>query len=227
MKRRKKAKKSAVLEPFERDAFILAQNRGVERRILFNSKEDYDRFEGYLYLLNSVESPRAANFFADDRSQTVFEAGRGDRLVAIGAYTFTPREFKLLLTAVAPQGIAKFMQKLQTAYTMYFNHKYRRSGRLFESKYRSQTATSHEHLKYLYATTHLSAAALFDEYWEELVEHELMAQAIRTMQYRYSSIEEYRNASFRIVEPSFFPLYLRRAKDATSHVRFRLGYKGE
>ena len=55
-------------------------NRGVENRTLFATRGDFDRFKAYLYLLNDEDPPRAANFFASDRSGSVYESARGERL---------------------------------------------------------------------------------------------------------------------------------------------------
>ncbi len=48
-------------------------------------------------------------------------------------------------------GISKFMQKLLTGYTMYFNKKYDRSGSLFQGKFKSVFIVSNEQLLYLSA----------------------------------------------------------------------------
>lgn len=205
---------------FRDKKFYHLQNEGIERRIIFSSKEDFDRFEAYLYLLNAVESQRAANFFVGGREGEIFTSARGENLVAIGAYSFLPQEFHLLVTPHVENGIGKFMQKLQTAYTMYFNKKYQRSGRLFHSAYRSGQLESDERLKQVFGFIHLNPARLFDVRWDESSGSDLMLHARRAIEYRYSSAGEYQSGKHIITEPAGYPQYIRRAKDA--HANFQL-----
>lgn len=194
--------------------YLLLSNMGAQGGVLFSSQEDYDRFEAYLFLLNAIESPRASNFFLDGRSANIYDVARGDLLVAIGAYSFTPRGFLILVKELAPKGVAKFMQKIQTAYTMYFNGKYQRQGRIFHSGYRTDIAQSEIHLKYLVAMVHMHPAVLFNPLWEEVNEIELRILAHRAAEYRYSSFGEYASKKFRIVAPDYFPKYFSTTRDA-------------
>ena len=213
----KNASKNDVFEP---QKYVEVSNCGAEGRVLFSSQEDYDRFEAYLYLLNSLESPRASNLFASGRPEAIFETARGEKLVAIGAYCFTPKEFRILVTPLIRGGIGKFMQKLQTAYTMYFNAKYHRTGRVFQSAYKSESAISDAQLKYLFARVHLGAARLFDEKWQEEDDAEFLRLAANAMKYRYSSANEYVTSKYLITSPEEYPGYIARAKNAETHIRF-------
>ena len=212
---------------FPNGKFFYLRNSGLENRIIFSSKEDFDRFEAYLYLLNAVESARAANFFVGGREAGIFTSARGEPLIALGAYSITPTDFHLIATPRIEGGIGKFMQKLQTAYTMYFNRKYQHAGRIFHGAYSANAADSHAHLKYLFANVHLNPARLFDKYWDESVGNEFESLASKAMQYRYSSAGEYAKSKFVICAPRDFPLYLLRAKNAAVHVRFWLQHKKE
>lgn len=197
--------------------FYHLRNEGIERRIIFSSKEDFDRFEAYLYLLNAVESQRAANFFVGGREREIFTSARGENLIAIGAYSFLPQEFHILATPLVENGIGKFMQKLQTAYTMYFNKKYQRSGRLFHSAYRAEDLDSDEKLKRAFAFVHLNPARLFDDRWDDAAGADLMLHARRAIEYRYSSAGEYQSGKYVITNPSSYPQYIRRARDANAN----------
>src|SRR3954468_5400898 len=127
---------------FKKEGHYHVFNRGVDNRTIFISQEDYDRFEAYLYLLNDAESPRASNFFVGNRAESIFESARSEPLVAIGAFSMLPTYFHLLVTPLLENGIAKFMQKITTAYTMYYNDKYSRTGSLFEGTYKAHEPTS-------------------------------------------------------------------------------------
>lgn len=199
-------------DTFDASEYLLVSNFGLQGSTIFSSQEDYDRFEAYLYLLNAVDGPRASNFFLDGRGGDVFTAARGDTLVAIGAYSFTPKRFFVLVKPLAPNGVAKFMQKLQTAYTMYFNLKYQRTGRIFHAGYHSEVPHSESQLKYFFASVHLHPTLLFNENWEEANDFELRLLAEKAAQYRYSSFGEYVRKEFSIVAPNYFPKFVHTAK---------------
>jgi len=218
LERESGAKRQAKEGGFEPHKFQLLGNIGLQGGIIFSSQEDYDRFEAYLYLLNAVDGPRASNYFLDGRSHDIFAASRGDQLVAIGAYSFTPKRFYILATPLLPNGIAKFMQKLQTAYTMYFNLKYQRDGRIFHGPYTSEAAQSEKHLKYLLAFTQLHPAILFDPQWEDAGTG-LRRLAYKATEYRYSSVGEIARKKFVITAPEYFPKYFQNAKNPDSLVR--------
>ena len=70
-------------------------------------------------------------------------------LVEIAADCFMDNHYHLILKEVAEDGISKFMQKLGTGYTMYFNKKYDRIGSLFQGSYKSVRVDNSRYLKYL------------------------------------------------------------------------------
>ncbi|MDR3558802.1 MAG: transposase, partial [Candidatus Pacebacteria bacterium] len=70
-------------------------------------------------------------------------------LVDIIAYCLNPNHYHFILKQNKDKGIEKFMQKLSTSHTMYFNKKYQRSGALFQGRYKSIHIDSNEYLLYL------------------------------------------------------------------------------
>ena len=205
---------------FKKGGFYHLFNRGVDNRTIFVSQEDYDRFEAYLYLLNDAGSTRAANFFVGKRYETIFNSPRAAQLVALGAYSLLPTCFHLVVTPLLDDGVSKFMQKITTAYTMYFNEKYQRNGSLFGGTYKAQHSTSDDHLKYIYALTHLAPAQLFNNNWHEAsaIELELLARSLSD--YRYSSVAEYMCGKHIITTPTYFPRFISRAKDMETYIRY-------
>ena len=59
-----------------------------------------------------------------NKEESIYDFERGRKLVQIGAYCLMPNHFHILITQVSEDGISKFMQKLSTAYAMYYNKKY-------------------------------------------------------------------------------------------------------
>ncbi|MEK7509241.1 MAG: transposase [Patescibacteria group bacterium] len=200
-------------------------NRGVDKRTVFSTRGDFERFKAYLYLLNDEESTRASNFFEGTRGKDPYENARGNPLVAIGAYCLMPNHFHLLVTPLLEHGVPRFMQKLLTAYTMYFNERTLRSGSLFEGTYKSRHAESDTYLKYLYAYIHLNPARFFITDWQKATEGDLHSLEHKIATYPYSSAHEYFTSKYVITSPSHFPRHFVRAKDIRSHLNFWLRFR--
>jgi len=60
-----------------------------------------------------------------------------------------PNHFHLLLKQRKKDGIIKFMQKLGTGYTNYFNKKYERVGSLFQSRFKATLVSEEAHFIHL------------------------------------------------------------------------------
>jgi hypothetical protein len=72
-----------------------------------------------------------------------------DPLVNIVCFVLMKNHYHLILEEIKEGGIARFMHKLATGMTMYFNAKYEESGRLFRGPYKSKTIEKDEYLSYL------------------------------------------------------------------------------
>lgn len=83
-------------------------------------------------------------------------------LVEILVFTLMPNHFHLILKEIRPNGISKFMQKIGTGYTMYFNQKYERSGCLFQSKFKAVMLEEHAHFLHLPHYIHLNPLKLIN-----------------------------------------------------------------
>jgi putative transposase len=210
---------------FAQKEFYHLYNRGVDKRIIFYDKEDHDRFRAYLYLLNDTEKMRVSNFFSKSQIETIFDNARGDQLVAIGAYCLMPNHFHILATPLVDNGISKFMQRLQTAYTMFFNEKRKREGVLFQGTFKAKHASTDDYLKYLFAYIHLNPAQLFSKDWEGSSKEEIENYFSKVEGYEYSSIGEYLSDRKIITEPETFPRYFNNKGEIKRHLQFWYKYK--
>ena len=107
-------------------------NRGNSKQKIFHDKEDYERFIKLIFLSNGSNNFKI-HFIKND---VVYDFERGKQLVDIGAYCLMPNHFHILITQTEEGSISKFMQKLTTGYSMYYNKKYERTGSLFEGKFK-------------------------------------------------------------------------------------------
>lgn len=67
-------------------------------------------------------------------------------LIEFVAYCLNPNHFHFILTQVAERGIEKFMHRLGTGFTKYFNEKHLRSGALFQGRFKANHISSNEYL---------------------------------------------------------------------------------
>lgn len=137
-------------------------NRGNSKQTIFHSKEDYFHFIKLLYLSNSKNKIILRNIHGD-----VFDTKQDGKIVEVGSYCLMPNHFHLILTQVEDGSISKFMQKLTTAYSMFYNKKYKRTGTLFEGKFKAQYIGDDVYFKYLFSYVHLNPVKLIQKDWKE------------------------------------------------------------
>ncbi|MGC9602182.1 MAG: transposase [Minisyncoccia bacterium] len=214
--------RKSVFAPGE---FYHLYNRGVEKRDIFTSQIDYDRFISLLYLCNSSIS-------TDTRAQgqTLEKAHmveRGETLTDIGVYCLMPNHFHLLVHEKADGGISKFMQKLTTAYTMYFNKKYKHSGALFQGTYKSSHVSEDRYLSYLISYIHLNPVKLIEPAWKETGIADKNRAETYLKKYPYSSYPDYigtKRIEGNILNKTTLPKYFETALDFRHSLKEWLSY---
>ncbi len=185
--------------------FYHLYNRGTEKRKIFIDKQDYQKFIFLMYICNTMRSLELRKIGEN------FD--RGELLVSIGAYCLMPNHFHILITARTENGISKYMLKLMTAYSMYFNKKYKRVGKLYQGVFKSVHANTDTYLKYIYSYIHLNPAKLIDKNWKEKKGKNSIKLLQYILNYPYSSIKEYTKNKFKILNPESFPNYFNKIND--------------
>ena len=126
-------------------------NRGVEKRDVFLNDKDYLRFVHDLFEFNDKDSVFNVAYYFNSKSKQIesrhLEKERKPRklLVEILVFALMPNHFHLLLKQTRENGIVKFMQKLGTGYTNYFNKKYDRVGGLFQGRFKAVLINEEAH----------------------------------------------------------------------------------
>ena len=174
-------------------AFVLGEyyhiyNRGNSKQKIFHSKEDYYRFICLLYACNSVNNFRIYDL---GKKETPYDFERGITLVDIGAYVVMPNHFHILITQTENGDVSKFMQKLTTAYVMYYNKKYKRMGSLFEGKFKAEHLDRDVYLKYIFSYIHLNPIKLIDKKWKKKGVRNKKEALDYLNHYQYSSYPDY------------------------------------
>ncbi|MEK7142419.1 MAG: transposase [Patescibacteria group bacterium] len=143
-------------------------NRGVDKRIIFVDENDYKRFTALLYLCNSTNPVDMRVLFNKGLSFVeVFSVDRREQIVDIGAYCLMPNHFHILVRERIEKGISIFMEKLSTAYSMYFNKRNNRTGRLSEGPFKAKHIDNEHYFNWLFSYIHLNPVKLTDSTWKE------------------------------------------------------------
>src|SRR3989338_2657209 len=112
--------------------FYHLYNRGSNKMPIFLDDSYKKRFIKLLFVCNSKKPV----VFKTIQGLPLDEIDRGETLVDIGSYCLMPNHFHLLIREKMENGISLFMEKLSTAYSMYFNKKNERTGGLFEGTFK-------------------------------------------------------------------------------------------
>ncbi|HUO55938.1 MAG TPA: transposase [Candidatus Paceibacterota bacterium] len=143
-----------------------------------------------LYLSNSESILQRSSFQKRDHDH-IMQLQRGKQIVDIAAYCMMPNHFHILLREMAEGGITKFMHKVGTSYTMYFNAKRGRTGNLFVKPFRSKYIADDRYFKRVVQYIHLNPAELFEKDWKtgNVLNLGKLEHHLRT--YPFSSLYDY------------------------------------
>lgn len=179
------------------DNFYHIYNRGVDKRKVFMDEKDYFRFIHDLFEFNDKNITINVNFYAKRNYRRnygsripIVLAQRKARelLVDIVCYCLMPNHYHLFLRQRMDGGISKFLQKLGTGYTNYFNLKHERSGVLFQGKFKAVSIETDVQFTHLSRYIHLNPAELVESNWKE--------QGIKNWQEVKKHLESYRWSSY-------------------------------
>lgn len=152
---------SARAPIFTAQGFYHVYNRGHNKQTIFYDAKDYQR---YLKRLREYLEKHE---------------------VTILAYCLMPNHLHLLLRQDGNDSIDRFIHRLHTAYTMYFNKKYERVGAVFQGKFKAKIIDTDEYLLHASRYIHINPVELFD--------YQLQGQALKLQieKYPWSSYGEY------------------------------------
>ena len=193
-------------------------NRGNSKQKIFNDESDYFRFMGLMYVCNQQENFKIDNL---KKGENLFDLEKDTLLVNIGAYCLMPNHFHILITQMEDGNISKYIQKLTTAYVMYYNKKYKHTGGLFEGKFKSEHADSDRYLKYLFSYIHLNPIKLIDKNWKETGIKDKAKAMEYLNRYPYSSYLDYiekERPDKKILDREAFPKYFPNTKSFLSEI---------
>jgi putative transposase len=196
--------------------FYHLYNRGTDKRVIFKSIRDYDRFVLLLLICNQSRSIQFRLRGIRGLTSDIVNAPRGAPLVDIVGYCLMPNHFHIVAKEITEGGISRFMQKLSTAYTMYFNKSNSRSGALLEATFKARHVSDDRYLKYLIGYVHLNPVKLIDRKWKEDGIKDFPRAQRYLDEYRYSSYPDYagiKRLENMILNRDALPEYFETPKD--------------
>jgi len=161
--------------------------RGNSRKVIFAEADDYHAYLGWL------------------------KEGAETHDCLIHAYVLMSNHVHLLISASNPANLSKLPQHVGRKYVPYFNHKYGRSGTLWEGRFKASSIDSERYLLTCYRYIELNPVRA------SMVE--------KPDEYRWSS---YRANAYGRTNPILtpHPLYLALGKDSKQRARrYREGFK--
>ena len=129
--------------------FYHIYNRGVDKKSIFMDSDDLFRFLTCMEFFNTKDP--IGSVYEHSRKKPKFgsSASKTKKLVNFVAYCLNQNHYHFILEPLVESGVQKFMHRLATGYTNYFNEKYERSGSLFQGRYKAIHIDSNEYLLHL------------------------------------------------------------------------------
>lgn len=202
-------------DPFVNKEYYHLYNRGIDKRIIFKNIKDYERLMMLFYIANSnLENPIRLDDVINKQQKNFSEImvmDKGKPLVSIGAWCLMTNHFHILVKQEIEGGITKFMKKLGTGYSMFFNIKYQRHGALFGGPFKSKLiGVDDNYLRHLFGYIHLNPLDIEFTNWKKYLNKNINRKKEFLKSYRYSSYQDYigiGRVEKRIINKEAFPGY--------------------
>ncbi|MCB4792296.1 MAG: transposase [Elusimicrobia bacterium] len=156
-------------------------------------------YEGAIYHITSRGIDRR-EIFSDDKDREHFvqllKEGADFYKAEIIAYCLMPNHFHFLL-CTPKSNLSRFMQRLNTAYTRYFNFKYKRVGPLMQGRYKAILVGSDEYFLSLSRYIYLNPVKVKSSLKKSKVEQELILRNYKWSSYLSVLYPEKRSKYFR------------------------------
>ena len=118
---------------------------------LFRDRADFERFLALLHIANN----EIHFILRGTEAMKVFTVKHCSPLVNICAYCLLPDRYHIILSDHAANGTQRFIHKIDTAYVMYYNNKYKHRGTIFSGSYRAKRTPSKSLLYEFVSRVHL------------------------------------------------------------------------
>lgn len=155
-----------MVKTYIRDGYYHVYNRGVEKRMIFTDVQDYRVFLKYIKEALSPATDRknlttdvtlkGGTFKGVPRQAKNFHGK-----IVLLCYVLMPNHFHLLLKQLDEHSLNLFLQSLCTRYSMYFNTRYKRVGKLFQGHYKASLVMEEPYLLHLSRYIHRNPGEIY------------------------------------------------------------------
>ncbi len=172
-------------------------NRGAHKKDLFLDASEKQRFQALMLICNQQQPAHLANLLLKYKGPSFIKLfdevvpPTEDRLVEMYAYCLMPNHFHFVLRQIKDNGTTKFMKKLCTAYSMFFNAKHQHSGTLFQGRFKSRRVDDEPDLNWLYHYIHLNPLDLLEPNWKVNGLNDKKAAEAYVRSYQWSSLVDH------------------------------------
>ncbi len=210
--------------PLVSGEYFHVYNRGNSKQVIFLDDEDRERFIKLLYLLNSKKNINFRNDIVETKIDA-WDFNKGENIVSVGAWVLMPNHFHLYITSPSPGlggpnenkdekefPVVLYIRKLCVSYSMYFNKKYKRTGSLFEGRFKAVHIKDDIQAKYLFSYIHLNPIKLIDKLWKENGIKDKEGALKFLDKYKWGSYLDYKGIKRKenkILNREFFPDYFK------------------
>lgn len=167
-------------------------NRGVEKRKVFMTEEDSDRFAHNLYDFNDTDNTVMSYFNRRKYFSAVRPPKSGGKtkkqLVDVICWALMPNHPHILVQESVDGGASMFSKKIFGGYTGYFNEKNERSGVLFQGRSKIIKVTQDPHFIHLPFYIMTNPIDIIEPSWRE--------NGIQNFNRVIKFLENYRYSSF-------------------------------
>ncbi len=151
--------------------------------------------QGYYHIYNRGHNKQT--IFHDVKDYRRYLKRLGEYLkkhkVTLLAFCLMPNHIHLLLRQDDDELIDKFIHRLHTAYTMYFNKKYEKVGAVFQGRFKAKLIETDEYLLHVSRYIHINPIELLD------AQAQGPALSLELEKYPWSSYEVYLNPRSKLL----------------------------
>jgi len=147
--------KRNTVKVYGTDQYYHVYNRGTNKQDIFLEPED--RF----YFLSLLKRHLSTEPEIDSHKRPF---AKFDNDIELIAFCLMPNHFHLLCYLKEPEGLVRLMRSIMTAYTMYFNKKYQRTGGLYEGVFLASRITNDGYLWHVSRYIHLNPMDLGQDF---------------------------------------------------------------
>src|SRR3989344_508075 len=146
--------------------FYHSYNRGVEKRKVFLENVDYFRAVHDIYEFNDKKAVVNIQRRCEGCSTPLISLVR-DKLVSLGVWGLIPNHYHFFSYPLVDNGLPLFHKKFGGGFTNFFNTKYKRSGALFQGRYKKVLVADDRQALQLICYIHANPLDLWKPNWKE------------------------------------------------------------